>query len=74
MNRWVLIVVLFIAASWSLLLLPWVSIGESTLTGAEISDLDAVDFLVRSTSLDFTTNVCWNSEFQCIPGPNYQFR
>lgn len=39
MNRWVLLVVLFIAASWSLLLLPWVSIGEGTLTGTEISDL-----------------------------------
>ncbi len=33
------IAVLAIAGSWLLLLLPWVAINETTLTGAELSDL-----------------------------------
>lgn len=42
MNRWTLLLTLFIAASWSLLLLPWVAVGEQSLTGAEISDLSTL--------------------------------
>ncbi len=39
MLRWTWITVLAIAGSWLLLLLPWVAINETTLTGAELSDL-----------------------------------
>lgn len=42
MNRWILLLIPFIAASWSLLLLPWVAVGEQTLTGAELSDLSTL--------------------------------
>jgi hypothetical protein len=39
MLRLTWITVLAIAGSWLLLLLPWVTIDETTLTGAELSDL-----------------------------------
>lgn len=39
MIRWTWIAVLAIAISWLFLLLPWVSIPQTTLTGAELSDL-----------------------------------
>lgn len=42
MNRWISLLVLYIAACWSLLLLPWVAVGEETLTGAELSDLSTL--------------------------------
>jgi glucan phosphoethanolaminetransferase (alkaline phosphatase superfamily) len=40
--RGTFIVLLLIAASWSLLLLPWVAVGDQNLTGAELSDLLAL--------------------------------
>lgn len=39
MTKWTWIVSLVIGATWSLLLLPWVQISETALTGAELSDL-----------------------------------
>ena len=39
MTKWVLGVVLVVALSWILLLLPWVQIQDQTLTGAELTDL-----------------------------------
>jgi hypothetical protein len=39
MLRWTWFTVLALAGSWLLLLLPWVAINETTLTGAELSDL-----------------------------------
>lgn len=55
MNRWTLLLSFFVAATWSLLLLPWVAVGELTLTGAELSDvltvLPAIAILMLLISL-----------------------
>ena len=42
MNKWTVFLAIFIAGTWSLLLLPWVVVGELTLTGAELSDVLAI--------------------------------
>lgn len=42
MNKWTVFLAIFIAGTWSLLLLPWVVVGELTLTGTELSDVLAV--------------------------------
>ncbi|CAB4539043.1 MAG: hypothetical protein F2536_00565 [Actinobacteria bacterium] len=42
MNRWTFLVILFIGASWTTLLFPWVVVEAESLTGAELSELIAL--------------------------------
>lgn len=39
MGRGIAVLVLFYGLTWSLLLLPWLLVGERTLTGAELSQV-----------------------------------
>ncbi|MFM1994183.1 MAG: hypothetical protein RL537_872 [Actinomycetota bacterium] len=39
MAKWTLLVVLYIGASWMLLLLPWLQVSDNSLSGAELSEL-----------------------------------
>lgn len=55
MTKVTLLVVLAVSASWATLLLPWVQVGETSLSGAELSDilalLPAIAILILLISL-----------------------
>ncbi len=55
MAKWTLLVVLYIGASWMLLLLPWLQVSDNSLSGAELSELltllPAVAILILLISL-----------------------
>lgn len=42
MAKWTLAIVVYAAISWMLLLLPWVQVEATVLTGAELSDILAL--------------------------------